>query len=112
LQDTHAGQEEIAKSVAQRHEFEMKIGHWFTHVSFLLFFFSNGDFAERPQVQPPCGLRSDTRREPKRTKSEKRLTKNLDSKVGPWSFGPRTKGCNELLDALLKLLNLFPSPQI
>jgi len=45
FQDIHAGQEEIAKSVAERHEFEMKIGHWFTHVSFLLFSFSKDDFA-------------------------------------------------------------------
>jgi len=38
FQDIHAGQEEIVKFVVERNEFEIRIGYWFIHSSFLLFF--------------------------------------------------------------------------
>jgi hypothetical protein len=35
------------KFVVERNEFEIRIGYWFIHSSFLLFFFLEADFAQR-----------------------------------------------------------------
>jgi len=47
FQDIHAGQEEIAKLVVERNKIQIRIGHWFIHSSFLLFFLLEGDLAQR-----------------------------------------------------------------
>jgi hypothetical protein len=47
FQDIHMGQEEIVKFVVERNEFEIRIGYWFIHSSFLPFFFLEADFAQR-----------------------------------------------------------------
>jgi len=54
FQDIHAGQEEIAKFVVERNEFQIKIGYWSIHSSFPLFFFLEGDFAQRIADKRSC----------------------------------------------------------
>jgi hypothetical protein len=49
FQDIHAGQEQIVKFVVERNEFEIRIGYWFIHSSFLPFFFLEADFAQCPE---------------------------------------------------------------